>query len=79
MSKGLQLVVMQLMLLLLLLLLLLWEPRLPGLARAHLLVLVLVLVGTYMWMAVRPLVVLMQLLVLARARPFLHGLWDIEL
>jgi hypothetical protein len=41
-GKGLQLVVMELMLLLLMLLLLLWELRLPGLARALLLALVLV-------------------------------------
>jgi hypothetical protein len=63
------------MLLPLLLLLPLWEPmRLPGLARAQLLVLVPVLVGTDMRLVVGPLVVLMQLLVLARARWQLHGL-----
>jgi hypothetical protein len=67
------------MLLLLLSLLLLWDLRLPGLARAELLVLVLVLVGTYMWMVVGPLVMLMQLLVMARAHLLLHGLLDIEL
>jgi hypothetical protein len=70
---------MQLRLLLLLLLLPLWDLRLPGLARAELLVMVLVLVGTYMWLVVGPLVVLMQLLVLARARLLLHGLLDREL
>jgi hypothetical protein len=51
MNIRLQLVVWQLML---------WELRLPGLARAHLLV--LVLVGANMWLAVGPLVVLMHLL-----------------
>jgi hypothetical protein len=67
------------MLLLLMLLLLLWGLRLPGLARAELLALVLMLVGTYMWPVVGPLVVLLQLLVLARARLLLHGLLDREL
>jgi hypothetical protein len=62
MSKGLRLVVLQLMMLLMLFLMLLWDMRLPGLARAELLVLVLVVVGSYMWMMVGPLVVLMQLL-----------------
>jgi hypothetical protein len=74
MSRGLRRVVPQLMVLLLLLMLLLWDLRLPGLARAEPLVLVLVLVGTYMWLVVGPLVVLMQLLVLARARLLRHGL-----
>jgi hypothetical protein len=36
-------------------------------------------VGTYMWRVVGPLLVLMQVLVLARARLLLHGLLDIEL
>jgi hypothetical protein len=77
MSRGLRLVVLQLMLLLLLLLV--WDLRLPKLARAELLVLVMVLVGTYMWQVVGPLVMLLQLLVLARARSLLHGLLDREL
>jgi hypothetical protein len=77
MSRGLQLVALRLMLLLLLLLLVLCDKRLPGLARAELLV--LVLVGIDMWRVVGPLVVLMQLLVLARARLLLHGLLDREL
>jgi hypothetical protein len=68
MGKGLQLAVLQSILLLLLLLLLRWELRLPRLARAKLLVLVLVLVSTDMRLVVGPVVVLMQLLVLARAR-----------
>jgi hypothetical protein len=67
------------MLLLWLLLLLLWDLRLPGMARAEPLVLVLVLVGTDMWRVVGPLVVLMQLHVLARARLLLRGLLDREL
>jgi hypothetical protein len=77
MSMGLRLGVLQLMLLLLRLPLLLWDMRLPGLARAELLVLVLVLVmvGAYMWLVVGPLVVLMQLLVLARARSCCMGSW----
>jgi hypothetical protein len=54
MSGGLRQVVLQLMLLLPL-----WDLRLPGLARAELLVLVLVLVGTDMWLVIGPLVVLM--------------------
>jgi hypothetical protein len=58
----------------LLLLLPLWDLRLLGLARAELLVLVLVLVGTNMWLVVGPLVVLLHLPVLARARLLLHGL-----
>jgi hypothetical protein len=57
----------------------LWDLRLPGLARAELLVLVLVLVGTNMWLVVGPLVVLMHLPVLARARLLLHGLLDRDL
>jgi hypothetical protein len=57
----------------------LWDLRLPGMARAELLVLVLVLVGTDMWVVVGPLVVLMQLHVLARARLLLHGLLEREL
>jgi Ca2+/Na+ antiporter len=55
MRRRLRRVVLQLMLLLLLLLLLLWDLRLPGLARAELLVFVLVLVGTNMWLVVGPL------------------------
>jgi hypothetical protein len=51
--------------------------RLPGLARAELLV--LVLVGTDMWLMVGPLVVLIHLHVPARARLLLHGLLDREL
>jgi hypothetical protein len=74
MSTGLRRVVLQL-----LLLLPLWDLRLPGLARAELLVLVMVLVGINMWLVVGPLVVLMHLLVLARARLLLHGLLDKEL
>jgi hypothetical protein len=62
-----------------LLLLLLWDLRLPGLARAKLLVLVLVPVGTDMSLVAGALVVLMQLLVLARARLLLHELLDREL
>jgi hypothetical protein len=73
-SIGLWRVVLELLLLLSLL-----DLRLPGLARAELLVLVLVLVGTYMWLVVGPLVVLMHLHVLARARLLLHGLLDREL
>jgi hypothetical protein len=61
-----------------LLLLPLWDLRLPGLARAKLLVLVLVLVGTNMWLVVMPLMVLMHMYVLARARLLLHGLMDKE-
>jgi hypothetical protein len=76
MGRGLQLVVLDLMLLMLLLLVVLWELRLPRLARSVLLVLVLVLVGTYMRHVLGPLVVLMQLLALARARLLLHGLVD---
>jgi hypothetical protein len=72
MSKGLWQVVLHL-----LLLLPLWDLRLPGLARAELLV--LVLVGTDMWLVVGPLVVLMHLHVPARARLLLHGLLDREL
>jgi hypothetical protein len=53
-------------------LLLQWDLRLPGLARAEVLVLVLVLV-------VGLLVVLMQLFVQARARLGMHGLLDREL
>jgi hypothetical protein len=63
----------------LLLLLLLWDLRLPWLARAELLVLVLLLVSTNMWLVVGTVVVLMQLLVLARTRLLLHGLLDREL
>jgi hypothetical protein len=62
-----------------LLLLLLWDLRLPELARVELLLLVLVLVGTDMWLVVETLVVLMQLLVVARARLLLHGLLDREI
>jgi hypothetical protein len=75
MTRGLRRVVLQLMLLLLMLL---WDLRLPGLARAELLVLVLLLLGTYMWLVVGPMVVLMHLLVLARARLLHHGLLDRE-
>jgi hypothetical protein len=78
MSRGLRRVVVLVMLLMLLLLLPLWDLRLPGLARAEPLVLVLVLVGTDMWLVVGPLVVLMQLRVLARARLLLHGMLDRE-
>jgi hypothetical protein len=67
------------MLLPLFLLQLLWELRLPGLARAHPLLLVLVLVGTNMRLVVGPLVVLMQLVVLARARLLMHGLLNTKL
>jgi hypothetical protein len=76
MRRGLQLVVLQVMLLLLLLRLVRWELWMRGHARAELLV--LVLVGTNMWRVVGPLVVLTQLLVLARARLVLHGLLDRE-
>jgi hypothetical protein len=62
-----------------LLLLPLWDLRLPGLARAELLALVLVLVGTDMWLVVGPLVVLMHMSMLARARLLLHGLLDRKL
>jgi hypothetical protein len=79
MSMGLEVVLLQLIFLLLHLLLLMWDLRLPGQACAELLVLVVVLVGTYMWMVVGPLEVLMHLVVLARARLLLHGLLDIEL
>jgi hypothetical protein len=65
--------------LLVLLLVVLRDLRLPGLAHAELLLLVLVLVGTKLCLVVGPLVVLMQLLVLARARLLLHGLFDREL
>jgi hypothetical protein len=74
MSRGLRRVVLHV-----LLLLPLWDLRLPGLARAELLVLVLVLVGTNMWLGAEALVVLMLLHVLARARLLLHGLLDREL
>jgi hypothetical protein len=74
MSRGLRRVVLQL-----LLLLPLRDLRLPGMARAELLVMVLVLVGTYMWLVVGPRVVLMHLHVLARARLLRHGLLDREL
>jgi hypothetical protein len=76
MGRGLQVVVLEMMLRLLLLLLMLWELRLPRLARAELLLLVLVFVGTDMRLVVGPLVVPMLLLVLARARLPLHGLVD---
>jgi hypothetical protein len=78
MSKGPRQGVLQLMLPLLSFLLL-WDLRLPGLARAELLVLVLVLVGIDMWLVVGPMVVLMKLLVPARTRSHLHGLVNIEL
>jgi hypothetical protein len=71
MSRGLRRVV--------LLLLSLWDLRLPGLARAGLLVLVMVLVGTDMWLVAGPLVVLMHLSVPARARLLRHGLLDREI
>jgi hypothetical protein len=74
MSRGLRRVVLQL-----LLLLPLWDLRLPGLARAELLVLGLELVGTDIWLVVGPLVVLMHVLVMARARLLMHGLLDREL
>jgi hypothetical protein len=74
MGGGLQLVVLQLMPLPLLLLLPLWELRLPGLARAQLLVMVPVLLGTNMRLMVGPLVVLMHPFVLARAKLQQHGL-----
>jgi hypothetical protein len=73
-GRGFQLVVLHLMLQPLLLLLPLWELRLPGLTRAHPLVLVPVLVGTKMRMVVGPLMVLMQPLVLDLARLQPHGL-----
>jgi hypothetical protein len=72
-SKVLQLVVLQVMLLPVLSLPVLWKQRLLGLTRAQLLVLVLVRVGTCMWLVVLPLMVLMQLLMLACARLLLHG------
>jgi hypothetical protein len=53
--------------------------RLPGLARAEHLVLVLMLVGKNIWLVVGPLVVLMHEPVLARARLLLRGLLDREL
>jgi hypothetical protein len=74
MSRGLRRVVLHL-----LLLLPLWDLRVPELARAGLLVLVMVLVGTDMWMVTGPLVVLMHLPVLARARLLRHGLLDREI
>jgi hypothetical protein len=74
MSGGLRRVVLHM-----LLLLPLWDLRLPELARAGLLVLVMVIVGTYMWMVAGPLVVLMHVHVLARARLLRHGLWDTEI
>jgi hypothetical protein len=77
MSRGLRRVVLQLRLQLLLLPP--WDLRLPGLARAELLVLVLVLVGTYLWLVVGPLVVLMHMHVLGRARLLVHGMLDKEL
>jgi hypothetical protein len=79
MRRGLRRVVLPLMLVLLLLMLPLWDLRLLELARTEPLVLVLVLVGTYMWLVVGPLVVLMQLHMMARARLLLHGLLDREL
>jgi hypothetical protein len=78
MSIGLRRVVPQLMMLMLMLLLLLWDLWLPRLARVEPLVLVMVLVGTNMCMVVGPLVVLMQLLVVAPARLLPHGLLDRE-
>jgi hypothetical protein len=75
-GSGLQVVVSQLVLLLLLLLMLLWELRLPGIARAQLLV--LMRVGTNMRLVVGPVVVLMELLVMARARLLLYGLLDTQ-
>jgi hypothetical protein len=74
MGRRLQLVVVEMMLPLLLKLQLLWELRLLSLASTHVLVLLLVLVGIDMRLVVGPLVVLMVLLVLARARLLLHGL-----
>jgi hypothetical protein len=56
-----------------------WDLRLPGLARAEQLVLVMVLVGIDKWLVVGPLVVLMHVPMLARARLLLHGLLDREL
>jgi hypothetical protein len=73
MTTGLRRVVLQLRLHLLMLPP--WDLRLPGLARAELLVLVLVLVGTGMWLVVGPLVVLIHMHVLARARLLVHGAW----
>jgi hypothetical protein len=74
MSKGLRRVVLHL-----LLLLHLWDLRLPELARAGLLVLVIALVGADMWLVVGPLVVLLYLPVLTRARLLRHGLLDREI
>jgi hypothetical protein len=56
----------------------LWDWRLPGLARAEPLVLVLVRGGKDMWLVVGPLVGLMQLHVLARARLLMHGMLNRE-
>ena len=63
----------------LLLLLPLWDLRLPELARAGLLVLVMVLVGADMWLVAGPLVVLLHLPALTRARLLRHGLLDREI
>jgi hypothetical protein len=79
MGRVLHLVVLQLMLLLRFLMLLVWELRLPGLARVRVLVFVLVLVGTNMRLVIGLLVVLIKLLVLARARLLLHGPVDTKL
>jgi hypothetical protein len=79
MGRALQQVVLQLMLLLMLLLMQLWELRLPRRARALLLVLVPVPVGRDMRLVVGSLVVLLKVIVLARARLLLHVLVDIEL
>jgi hypothetical protein len=60
-GAWLQLMVLQLMLLLVLLVLLLWELRLPGLARAKLILLVPLLVGIDMRFVVGSLVLMSRL------------------
>jgi hypothetical protein len=79
MGRGLRLVGLHSMMLLLLLLLVPWELRLPGLARADMLLLLAVIMSTYMRMVVGPLVVLMHMLVLARTGLMLQVLVDIKL
>jgi hypothetical protein len=77
MGRWLQLVGLHLMLLTLLLSMLPRKVRQPGLARAK--ILLLVLVGIDMRLVVRPLVVLVQLIALAGARLLLHVLVDTKL
>jgi hypothetical protein len=72
MSRGLRRAVLHL-----LQLLHLWDLRVPELARAGLLV--MVLVGADMWLVAGPLVVLLHLPVLTRTRLLRHGLLDGEI